>query len=291
MKSMRCALTVLFLLAGINAAYSLDVSLGVNAWYMWSSPTFEDQFRGEGNDITADDPVNNGPAYNDSWKLDPVMLLGPILNIRFSERWSLGLIFLVSQDIDVESSYDVDNSSGTPFPFTFNAVHSWVFNRYDGDLTVNYRFDCGLGFFVGFKYLRWTAEGTYDITTTPEFGFVSHTDAEVNGLALGPAFGLSYIKQLKGMLFFTASASGMVIKSREEQRNATSTTLPAPTYTDVTKTERPYYGGFNGMAGLGYYFSALSSTLILGGRLQYLKSKDEPRDIFYGVTATAMYSF
>lgn len=286
MKAFRCVLIALSLLFGITSAYSLDMSLGVNIWYLHWSPNFENDFRGEDNDITANVP-GAGAAYNDRFESNPVLMAGPVLNLKFSERWSLGFVMLVSQDYTIESSYNVTESIS---PETFTARYDFTFRRYDSDLTANYRITTWLGFFAGFKYLRWDGTGNVDINTSnTSYSSTSHTDTEVDGQAFGPALGLSISVPLIEMLYFTASASVLYMKSKEEFWQSLTENAGPPVTTSSDDTFD--YRGFNSMAGLGYYFTSLRSTLIIGGRYQYLKFEDDPRDVFYGVTATVMYLF
>ena len=283
MNLSRTILAAMFLMGCISTSHALDVSLGVNTWYLAWQPSFEENFRGEGNGITAADPINNGPAYNDRWETQPGFMFGPVVNLRFSDQWSLGFVLLFSQEFDVESSYNVDAPA-----YTNDARYELVFRRYDGDLTINFRVGFGFGLFGGIKYLHWKGSGTYDITTSPDV-YTSHTDIDIDGWATGPALGLSFARPIVGMLFFTASASGLLMKSRQEDRVVSSDSLLS--YSDNT-TEKKYWSrGFNGMAGFGYYLASMRSTIILGGRYQYLRNEDDPRDIFYGVTVTAMYTF
>jgi len=276
---------MVFLLAGFTAAHAVNVSLGVNAWYLWWLPNFEDNFRGDGNAITAADPANYSQAYGDTWTLDPGFMVGPVLTLQISEQWSLGLIALFSQEFTVESSYKID---APIYAYTNTARHTLNIRRYDGDLTVNYRISPGLGLFGGFKYLQWDGSGTYDITTIPNV-YTAHTDHTTEGRQTGPALGLSFAHPLAGTLFFTASASGLLMRTREENRVVTTDTTPS--YSDVTTKKKYWSRGFNGMAGLGYHIASMRSTLLIGWRYQYLRNEDVPRDIFYGVTATAMYTF
>lgn len=285
MKSLRCALTVLFLLAGITAAHSLDMSIGVNIWYLRWNPNMENGFRGENNGITAANPAIMSAAYNDRFESDPRIMAGPVLNLKFSERWSLGFVMLVSQVYTIRSSYDVLE---TLTPETYTSRYDFTFRRYDGDLTFNYRVTSRFGIFAGFKYLRWNGTGDVDVTSSLGSNS-SHTDTEIDGQAIGPALGLSISVPLTGMLYFTASASVLYMKSKEEFWQSVRENANPPVITSSDDSQN--YHGFNSMAGIGYYFNALRSTLIIGGRYQYLKIKGEQRDAFYGITATVMYHF
>lgn len=283
MKSLRCTLTVLLLLAGISNAHSLDVTLGVSSWYVWWSSSLEDKFRGEDNQITATVP-NAGEAYNDSYESDPHLMVGPVMSIKFSETWSLGIVLLISQQYDIQSSYDVN----VPGSDTQRTTTDARFRRYDGDLTVNYRIGSGFGLFAGIKFLRWEGDISQDITSASNT-YTAHVESSLTGMAAGPAVGFSCTRMLSDTLFFTISISGVVMMSDFEQENVISDTL-SPTRKEIQKDDETYYA-CNSIAGVGWYIESLKSTLIIGGRFQYLDNVNDPRDLFYGITATALYHF
>ncbi len=237
--------------------------------------------RGEGNYITAADPDNNSPAYNDSFTTNPHFMAGPVLNMKLSERLSLGLVLLLSQHYTLESSYTVKNPAET-----FTAHNYMKFRRYDSDLTANYRIGSGWTVFLGLKYFRWEGTGSFDVLTSSGAYFF-YLENDVLGQALGPALGFSYSRPIVEMLFFSASFSGIYMKGKTTQTDVRT----IPSYDkEVMKEDRSFIG-YNCMAGLGWYFESLRSTLIIGGRVQYLKMDDDPRDLFYGITATVLYSF
>jgi hypothetical protein len=264
-------------------AYSLDVALGVSSWYAWWSSSLEDKYRGDDNAITAQVP-GASEAYNDTFESDPHLMVGPILNIKFSDTISLGFVMLISQSFNMQSSYDVN----VPGPDTQTTRVDAHFRRYDGDLTVNYRIGSGFGIFCGIKFFRWEGESSLDITSASAT-YSAHVESDLLGMAAGPAAGLSYTRLLSDTLFLTASVSGVIMMSDFEQENIISDTS-SPTRKEIETDNETYYA-FNGMAGVGYYIGSLKSTVILGGRFQYLDTMDDPRDLFYGITATALYHF
>lgn len=281
MKQCICFIAVSIVFVFATASYSMDVNLGVNVWYAVWLPEFEKSFRGEDNAITASNPGVFSPAYGDSFTADACLMAGPVIGLRFSDRLSIGLVFLMSTDTDVDSSFKVTG------PDTYTMRYDFTFWRYDGDLTATYLTDMGIGIFGGLKYLRWENTGNIDVTTASTT-YSSHTDAEVTGQAMGPALGLNYSRTITGMLFFTGSLSAMFLKSKEVQDNSLSENGgPA---VDNDREISPDFIAFNCTAGLGYFFSSFETTFILGGRCQYMKNEDQPRDIFYGVTLSAVYS-
>mgnify|MGYP001078045140 CR=1 FL=1 len=163
-----------------------------------------------------------------------------------------------------------------------------TFRRYDSDITANYRVASWLVVFGGAKYLRWDGTGNVDVSSSPA-GYFSHTDTIILGQALGPALGLGLTVPLVEALHLAASASFLYMKSRGEQEISLSEN--AGPFVTTTTHDSPVYHGFNCMAGLGYYFDSLQTSLIIGARYQYLKNRDNPPDTFSGITATAVYSF
>lgn len=184
MKLLKITLSILAVLLCAAPSYPVSITAGLTAWYSMWWPEFEESFRGSDNAVTASDPENMSSAYGDSFSADQCFMAGPVVGLKFSDRWSMGLVFLAGTDVDVTSSFKVKGPLDT---YTYH--YDFSFRRYD---------------------------------------------------------------------------------SRSLDRN---------------------FFGMNAMAGVGYYFSPVSTTVILGGRLQYLNSDDEPRDIFCGVTLSAIYSF
>ncbi len=283
MKLVRCAFVFLFMLAGVDMARPLGVTIGVNAWYVWWSSSLEDGFRGEGNEITARVP-GASEACNDSFEADPHLMAGPILSIKLSDTLSLGFVLLVSQRYAMESSYDVY----VPGPDTDTTRTDARFRRYDGDLTVNYRIGSGFAIFGGIKFFRWEGETSQDITSASG-SYSAHVESDLLGMAAGPAAGLTYTLLLSDPLFITAAVSGVIMMSDFEQEITITDTL-SPARRETRTDDETYYA-INCMAGVGCYIESLQSTVILGGRFQYLDNVNDPRDLFYGITATVLYHF
>ncbi len=300
MKRYIIFLTVLMISVSTTASYSLGMNAGVIAWYSKWWPDFEESFRGEDNGITAINPEQNSPALNDQFSVESSFMTGPVLSIKLADRWSLGLVFLVSMNTKAEGTYDVFHDD--PFAgwdFTTTQSNHITLRRYDFDMTIAYILHSSFSIYGGLKYLRWDGSGGNDVTTTGSvnYSFTSHTESEVTGQNIGPALGVNFNRPLAGMLFFTASGSMLTLASFSEQKISTesteyiSTSGTTNSNTSETREDSGYYLGFNITAGIGYFFESISSTLILGGRCQYLQSPGDPADIFGGVTMTAVYSF
>lgn len=299
MKTFKKSVTIAALLictAGLQAA---DVNLGLNTWYSWWWPDIAGSFRGEDNGITAIDPSRNSRAYNDTFSVDPCLMAGPLLSVRFSEKWILGFVLLVSLDCKTKGRYDVfhdDDFAG--WDFTYTQANEMTFRRYDGDVTLAYRLNGSFSIFGGFKYLRWDGSGSGDLTTdgSVNYTYDSHTESEVTGRSIGPAIGLNYALPLTGMFFLTASGSLLALYTFSEQDlttewtqyiNGSGTTTGG---SSTNESDKSYYLGFNATTGIGCYFDSLNTTLILGGRCQYLRKEGQDPEIFCGITFSAIYS-
>lgn len=283
MKLLKITLSILAVLLCAAPSYPVSITAGLTAWYSMWWPEFEESFRGSDNAVTASDPENMSSAYGDSFSADQCFMAGPVVGLKFSDRWSMGLVFLAGTDVDVTSSFKVKGPLDT---YTYH--YDFSFRRYDSDLTLTYRVNSNIGIFAGAKYLRWDNSGTIDLTTGSGT-YKSHTEAEVTGQCLGPAIGMSVSHPVSEVMYFTGSMSVMYLRAQEDQDNSLSQNS-GPAEDDSRSLDRNFFG-MNAMAGVGYYFSPVSTTVILGGRLQYLNSDDEPRDIFCGVTLSAIYSF
>lgn len=282
-KRLSIICTILLLFMNVVPVYPVSVTAGLTTWYSVWWPEYEKSFRGSGNAVTESDPVNNSSAYDDNFSVDPCFMAGPVLGLRFTDRLSMGLVFLAGLEIDASSSFKV---SGPVDTYTYR--YDFTFRRYDGDLTLTYRLDGDVGIFGGVKYLRWDNAGTIDVSASPG-PYTSSTEVDVTGQCLGPAAGVNISRPVMEVLFFTGSLSAMFLKSREDHSSSLSEN-GGPAVERVYEKHRSFLG-INAMAGLGYYFSSISTTVILGGRVQYLKSNEDPRDIFGGITLSAMYSF
>lgn len=282
MKKIAFISTFFFLISG--TLYAAEVTLGITTWYLRWEPRFENEFRGEGNGITASDPINNSPEYNDHFTYPRDFMIGPLASIRLNETWSIGLVLLIARGVEAEGSYNVDNiPSGT----TYLAKYDMSYDRYDSDLTFTCRIGSGFGIFFGVKYLRWHGTGEGNVISSTDVQ-VYHVDIDNTGQSFGPAVGVNFAAPLIGMLFFTSSLSGIVMKVWDEDDNKIVSILSGESRENNITSY--FYSGFNVTAGLGYYITPLRTTVTLGGRFQYLKSEDTPRDLFYGITAAVTYT-
>lgn len=215
-----------------TAIHAADLSVGATAWYTaWDY----------------EDDADSGVSY------DPAFLYGPVLSLSMIPDLSLSFVFLYGQ-------FAMDFESDDP---------SMDLNRYDSDLTLNYRISSYFKLFAGAKYMgfTWDPDGKHQ--------------------ALGPGAGISAIFPAGGNFFILGYISGMYLQGNEEDKSRN--------YKETT-TE---YGG-NASLSLAYYIPDASTTISLGGRYQQLKINyinpdtqgvSDSMSRFYGVTLTAVYTF
>lgn len=208
-----------------------DLSVGATAWYTaWDY----------------EDDVDSGVKY------DPSFLYGPVLSASFTKDLGMSFVFLYGQ-------FDMDTGSNT-----------MKLNRYDSDLTLNYRVGNYIKLFAGAKLMGFT------------------WDPDGKHMAIGPGAGMSTTIPLGGDFFILGYISGMYLRGDEDGAKGVS-------YHEKANE----YGG-NASLSLAYYIQSASTTISLGGRYQQLKidydsnnSGNTPDSMskFYGVTFTAVYSF
>lgn len=224
---------LLFLFISQLNLTAADLSVGATAWYTtWDY----------------EDDTSTGVEY------DPSFLYGPILSLAMTPDLSLSFVFLYGK-----FTMNFESSDG-----------SEDINRYDSDLTLNYRISSYFKLFAGAKYIgfTWSEDGKHQ--------------------ALGPGAGVSAIFPLGNDFFVLGYISGMYLKGNEKGTKSDNY--------DVKANE---YGG-NASLSLAYYIPSASTTISLGGRYQQLKieytdsnNNMTPDSIsrFYGVTLTAVYTF
>jgi len=153
--------------------------------------------------------------------------------------------------------------------FRFHDSESETIYRYDSDLAINYRLSEYFKIFAGAKYMRFEARGK----------FYNHS--------LGPALGLGVTIPVLDNLFIIGNASGLYSWGEEVNQDSS---------TDNTGVR---FYGMNSSLMLSWYIPAASASLSIGGRYQPVvmiqedrpSSEDETKFQFYGLTATAVYSF
>lgn len=215
-----------------TALHAADLSVGATGWY------------------TAWDFEWDG---TDKIEYDPGFLYGPVLSLAMTQDLSLSFVFLYGEFTQVMDEYNEEMD----------------LERYDSDLTMNYRISNYFKLFAGAKYIAFT-----------------WPDGEHK--AIGPGAGISGILPLGNDFFVLGYISGMYLFGNEEG-----------TIEQDYDTTAHEYGG-NASISLAYYIPAASTTISLGGRYQQIKIEyddkldgmvEDSMSRFYGVTLTAVYTF
>lgn len=235
-KSVKFTILITSTFFILNGSLSAaDLSVGATSWY------------------TAWNYKDKGTS---SVKYDPGFLYGPVLSLSMTDDISMSFVFLYGQ-------FKMTTNPGSP---------SMMQDRYDSDLTLNYKIGSYFKLFAGVKFLGFT---------WPEDG--SH-------LAIGSGAGISSVLPLGGNFFLLGYLSGMYLRGEEIGDKSR--------YYKINANE---VGG-NASISLAYYIPSASTTISLGGRYQQLNIYYTSQDVsayagydsiskFYGVTLTAVYTF
>ncbi len=284
MRFLQCLMGAVFVFSLWSYGQAVDFSAGAMCWYAWWSPHFERELRGVDNGWKKEEPSIYADGVNDSFSFDPALLAGPVVNARFLQNWSIGLVFLKSGYFKGTSSFDVPSAMGSSYDIATDS--NFKINRYDADATLTYRVSHFFGLFLGYKYSHYSGTGSMnDYSIASGSG---STDVKREGTMHGPGAGFNIMIPLVDTLFLTSSISILSMKAEwvyEYWSDATS-------YYSKETLHRDLWG-YNVTAGLGYYFNSISTTCMAGIRYQYLQDRDDTNleDKFYGVIVSAIYSF
>jgi hypothetical protein len=194
---------------------------------------------------------------------DPAFFYGPVLSVKLTDYFNLTFVYLYAK-------FEVEEKSG----YEKTTIKH---KRTDADLALNYRLNNYLKVFAGAKYMPYESSGSNSSGTSKS----DHS-------GLGPGFGVSCTYPVLDNLFVLGTLSGFYLWSSEDFSSSISGK-------DYTHDYKRY--GFNSTLAFAYYIAEISTTISLGGRLQYYKSDynyekvDYIDNMFYGVTLTATYSF
>ena len=291
----------LFLLVSILIpvkAYSLDITAGVAAWYAWLyQPYTQDVYHGT--------PAHSVRYGDTKHKSD--LLYGPALSVKFSDDFNLTFVFLYGKFKITE----VDGGTVLSPPETYDIDYN--FKRMDSDIVLNYRLNDYFKIFAGVKYLSFSTEHNFESLpwlVTPSL------DDEIRGMiyeldrsGVGPGLGLSIILPLFDNLFLISNISVFYLWTEEKKGYYSNPDYIVGSTTPLkVKTKCKDYG-MNLTLSFAYYIAPISTTISVGGRGQFVRTKydsgykqhlhtqnnkygdDYNTSGFYGVTLTATYSF
>jgi hypothetical protein len=278
MKSLLKILPVVLLSLVFNATYlsAADLSLGVTSWYaMW-------------------DEKIKSPEGTEDPKTKSTLMAGPVLGFRFFENWRLGAQFYIGKmemknptiDYDVSSVMFVDRDE--------------KYLRFDSDITLGYQWFPWLNTYAGYKYFG------YNTDKSKVYYENGATCTEYRKVKLKNAFMVlvrrKYLfRSLRQPLLFIERQwheNQGRMKSEDEEYNGSGV------YQGTETSKNNINGwGANLTTALSYYISSASTTISLGYRYQYLKTKIKfpsdsgigedtitIKDKFHGVTLAAIYN-
>lgn len=247
-----------------------NMNVGANFWYAWYEPAFKDEFMGK----------NEIGSRNNSFEMNEpaAIVYAGLFSFQFSERWSLGGVFSYGKGWECKSDY-IYNPSGIE-------IHMYKqmpeMERFEGDLTINYKLNNIFKIFFGWKSLYSRGSGTFYYTTTSNSVILGNGDFKIASSSNGPGAGVSSIFNLADNLYLITTLSAIYQKSEDSVKTSTGTDTTTP----------GSFSGANGTMNLAYVIPDSGVTLSLGGRYQYLKNWEKERVTkFYGVMLSAIYGF
>ncbi len=296
-------LSLFFIIQGtvsITASHALDISLGGTVWYAWWLPSWQNNLVGKP-DTT---PLNERlfvdmPDY--SQRADA--LYGPVLSLNFSRQIVLSSVFVTGQYMaHAEGSYFAPESDYSGI--NANYLNADRENRkYDSDTTIAWNITSATRIYLGFKFqgydYRYTARWILKMYTARILAF-ARGSSEVR--QFGPGIGIDWTIHLFGNVFLMAGVSGSFMAGSETMDLdpvllSTGTMIFSHYKKGIYQT-----CGANSSVSLAYYFSEINTSVVLGGRYQflgYLQRKgdrgftdfDGTYDHFFGITFSVIYTF
>lgn len=192
---------------------------------------------------------------------ESTLMYGPALSAKFTDDFNLTFVFLYGKFKDITNSDNVD---------TLDVV-TYDMKRYDSDLALNYRLNSYFKLFIGGKYMG------YDYKVDGASGTFKHR-------SYGPGAGISAVFPISGNFFLIGNAGFLYLWGKQIEFND-------------EQTQDYMERGVNTSLSLAYYIEPASTTINLGGRYQYIRTKYEENtdcmdeNHFYGITLSATYSF
>jgi hypothetical protein len=149
--------------------------------------------------------------------------------------------------------------------------------EYDLDTTLNYFFTRHIKIFIGMKYQGYEYNGT-----STSIDYAGDIKGRKNSYTLksngyGPGAGIGFSVPLLKTLYLHSNVSGLYLNSVISWTQSWHAFQLAPSffYDDFNKCKtmlRFHVGGFNANLSFAYYIPAASTSIIMGGRFQYLKN-------------------
>ena len=275
----KCIIPLIALLVALStqALYSMNITLGVNAYYAVWDPAWRN--------------------VNGYFESDPLLMWGPSATFSFEGGWYVSLVYLQNRTNPSQANYTVPGS-GSGGRYTLNM--DTTIERDELELTAGYRLFDSIRVFAGLKNMHYFEGGgsggtdaAMTITSPYTLGQIDALSAE----GYGAGSGLMYFTQVLDNTVFSVSASFIYMRATVQTSEHSEI---GTTRVIVSHSSNNQYNAVGGNAGLNIsrYFQGPGVSLTLGGRFQLLKYLPtggartlEDDDIYYGLMAAAGYTF
>ena len=280
-----------------NDAKSTHVSIGAVTWYAWWVPSMLKQAT-TGQTREKMGSLSRGPVLHSSFSMNnSSFLYGPVISIKVNDKWSISGVFAfcLHKGFSSNSYYYKYTGWTESIPIIgFTGFYSIIdvdkVDRYDADLTFNYRINKIFKFFFGCKYQGYEYKGNFLLLFTsafsgliPTFPIKLDTISKLHSSGLGAGFGMNF--HLGNSFFFLYNLSIIFLGGNLESRNFDKSNDLFISY------------GFNTNQSFAYYIEKIKTTISFGYRFQFNRihaienTYEEENDLFHGVLLSVIYTF
>ncbi len=252
----------------------------------------------------------------------PDYLAGPFVSLSFLDNWTVSIVGLTSLGGNGGSITYIDNAHKgytTSLGFGPTTITSVITGesidatstRWDVDSTLGYRINEFFRVFVGCKYLYNKFSGTNTIGSRIVFMPSGLTYDQNDPVAMESKFeshsggvGIGFSLPLLGALYLLGNASCIYTKASLHVVKDVDGVFA--TFNGAKSNKLPgmdpgvqFYNaiGLNSTLSLSYYFEAISTSIVIGGRYQMIRYNRVERDpyhvttddIYYGMMFSVLY--
>lgn len=269
-------LVALLAVLSTQAVYSMNITLGMNAFYAMWAPAW-------GN-------------VNGSFTSDPLLMWGPSASLSFDNGFTISVLYLQNSTNPSKARNEVQGSGHLG---RYTMVLDTTIERGEIDLTAGYRLMDGLRIFAGFKNMFYNEGGRRGSTDASIDMFGPYTVGSIDALYadnIGAGMGLMYYRQVLANTIFSFVVSVIYMESTI-QTNSYKELGTTGVIDSVSENDKYRAVGGNTSFSISYYFPGTGIMLSLGGRYQQLKyipvdnGNTLEYDIYYGLMVSAGYTF
>ena len=258
-------------------AEAVDVGLGISSFYAKWDPVWKNSY--------------------DNFDIKNSIMVGPVLSVRFYEKWTLSAMGLYSvQNFDTTASFQTDEApdgSGGWHAATVNT--DLPIERLDIDVSLSYAIIPQLKIIAGGKIFAVGTRDTIGVDTYGHSGYLNEFMFE----GAGPAAGIGLTLPLFSNFYISSNLTYVMLITTFEtpinyENSPTSLSSETPMVNYVTH-------GFNATLNFSYYIAPINTAIVIGGRFQLMHyildddvdkfDVDGKNDYYYGVTLSVIYYF